>query len=112
MNHFQLSLRELPFSTLPRNKMSYLRIDLDILLTAYNVQAMIKKTCPLPADSTKEHVIQYIEKYVKNKTHFDIMVVEAQGKRNLDRAQGVHWFQREFIPEHYDIFAWREIGDD
>lgn len=88
---------------------SYRRYDLDILLTAYNVQALIKKTRPLPEDSDMDQVIEYVEKYVKNKKHFKIMVVDAQRERNVKRANGVLWFQREFVPEHYDIYEWKEV---
>ena len=90
---------------------SYRRFDLDILLTSYNVQSLIKNTPLLPNDSDMEQVIEYIEQHVKNKKHFDHMVIGAQRGRNVERANGVHWFQRELIPEHYDIYQWKELEE-
>ena len=87
-------------------------IDLDILCTAYNVCALIKKLPVLSQDCELETAIKFIQTHVKNKKHFEEVLVEAQRRRNVERAKGVYWFAREVIPEQYEVFEWREISSE
>ena len=88
---------------------SFGRFDLDILCTMYNVQSLIKKTPPLPLEADLETALSFIARHVANIKHFEYMLIDAQGARNKERAKGIHWFERTYIPENYDIYSWRKL---
>ena len=89
--------------------MAYARYDLDILVTAYNVNAMKKNHHPLPSDADYDQAVSFIEQFVPNKLHFETVLVEAQRRRELSRAAEVKWFDRCVIQDCYDIYKWKHI---
>lgn len=91
--------------------MSYTRYDLDLLVTACNVNAMKKNHCPLPADADYDQATEFINLHVPNKTYFESVLVEAQRRREIAKAADVKWFDRCIIPECYDIYKWQRIDN-
>lgn len=100
-----------PLPPTPPQYRHYLRYDLDILRTAYTVNAIVKKRPRLPMEEAPYSVIiHYILTYITaGRKHFDGVLVDAQRARNIDRAKGVHWSLREVIPDSDDIFQWRAV---
>ena len=86
----------------------YDRYDLDILVTAYNVQAEIKHTPPVDGECNRETVYTAIESHVKQKRHFDEVLVCAQRQKNIILANASKkWYERMVLPEHEDIYKWQ-----
>ena len=86
----------------------YERFDLDILITAYNVQATIKKTPLISGESDRMTVYEAIKLYVKQKSHFDETLVSAQRQKNFQQANAeTKWYNREIVNE--DIYKWKPI---
>jgi hypothetical protein len=91
------------------SKSSLERFDFDILFTTYDVYSLIKnKKRPLK-DCTQKELIAIIESQVDNRTHFENNLIETQRKRNIEKSQGVKWFQKQVVPEHYDIYLWEKL---
>lgn len=89
---------------------NYDRYDEEVLFLCYNVRATIKKTPLIPSKSDKKTIIEYIEKYVDSKDHFEFILVEAQRRRNVDECAKVPWVDRHLVDGQEDIYAW-ELND-
>lgn len=90
------------------------RYDLDIMIVAYNVHAMIKHT-PLVEDNIERAKLYlYIDNFVKNKPHFENILIDAQRKRNIEAltAQGVLWFEKTVSVGEDDIYKWSLVEDE
>ena len=86
----------------------YERYDLDILVTAYNVHAQIKKTPLVSGDCNRKTVYDAIETHVKQKAHFNEVLITAQRQKNIEQANASKkWYERTILPDQEDIYKWK-----
>lgn len=90
------------------------RYDLDIMVVAYNVHAMIKHTPLVEENIERAKLYLYIDNFVKNKVYFENILIDAQRKRNIEALseQGIMWFEKTVQVDQDDIYKWSLVEDD